>query len=70
MDISDWRKKVDDVDLKLTALLNERAAAVIEIGRLKLHADGDIGTRSGERTGARCQQYGRDERGLQECLQR
>jgi len=35
MDISDWRKKVDDVDLKLTALLNERAAAVIEIGRLK-----------------------------------
>jgi chorismate mutase len=35
MDISDWRKKVDDVDLKLTALLNERAAAVVEIGRLK-----------------------------------
>jgi chorismate mutase len=35
MDISDWRKKVDDVDIKLTALLNERAAAVVEIGRLK-----------------------------------
>ena len=35
MDISDWRKKVDDVDVKLTALLNERAAAVVEIGRLK-----------------------------------
>jgi chorismate mutase len=35
MDISDWRKKVDDVDLKLTALLNQRAAAVVEIGRLK-----------------------------------
>src|SRR5664279_5704828 len=35
MDISDWRKKVDDVDIRLTSLLNERAAAVIEIGRLK-----------------------------------
>ncbi|MFI5115000.1 MAG: chorismate mutase [Terriglobales bacterium] len=35
MDISDWRRKVDDLDRKLTALLNERAAAVVEIGRLK-----------------------------------
>lgn len=35
MDISDWRKKIDDVDRKLTTLLNERAAAVVEIGRLK-----------------------------------
>ena len=35
MDISDWRKKIDDVDRKLAALLNERASAVIEIGRLK-----------------------------------
>jgi chorismate mutase len=35
MDISDWRKKVDELDRKLTALLNERAAAVVEIGRLK-----------------------------------
>lgn len=37
MDISDWRKKIDDLDLKLAALLNERAAAVVEIGRLKRH---------------------------------
>ena len=35
MDISDWRKKIDDLDRKLAALLNERATAAIEIGRLK-----------------------------------
>jgi chorismate mutase len=35
MDISDWRKKIDELDHKLAALLNERAAAAIEIGRLK-----------------------------------
>jgi chorismate mutase len=35
MDISDWRKKIDDLDRKLAALLNERASAVVEIGRLK-----------------------------------
>ena len=35
MDISDWRRKIDDVDRKLAALLNERASAVVEIGRLK-----------------------------------
>lgn len=35
MDISDWRKKIDELDRKLAALLNERAAAAIEIGRLK-----------------------------------
>ena len=35
MDLSEWRKKVDELDRKLTALLNERAAAVVEIGRLK-----------------------------------
>ena len=35
MDISDWRKKIDELDRKLAALLNERASAAIEIGRLK-----------------------------------
>jgi len=35
MDISDWRDKIDDLDRKLAALLNERAAAAAEIGRLK-----------------------------------
>jgi chorismate mutase len=35
MDISDWRRKIDELDRKLAALLNERAAAAVEIGRLK-----------------------------------
>jgi chorismate mutase len=35
MDIEDWRKKIDEVDRKLVALLNERARAAVEIGRLK-----------------------------------
>jgi chorismate mutase len=35
MDISDWRTKIDELDRKLAALLCERAAAVVEIGRLK-----------------------------------
>jgi chorismate mutase len=35
MNISDWRKKIDELDRKLAALLNERAAAAVEIGRLK-----------------------------------
>ena len=35
MDISHWRKKIDDLDRQLAALLNERANAAAEIGRLK-----------------------------------
>jgi chorismate mutase-like protein len=35
MDIEDWRKKIDDVDRKLVALLSERAKAAIAIGKLK-----------------------------------
>jgi chorismate mutase len=35
MDISDWRKKIDDLDRQLASLLNERASAAVEIGRLK-----------------------------------
>ena len=42
MDISDWRKKIDDVDRKLAALLNERAAAAVEIGRLKRNTSSPI----------------------------
>jgi chorismate mutase len=38
MDISDWRKKIDDVDRRMAVLLNERARAVIEIGKLKREA--------------------------------
>lgn len=39
MDISDWRKKIDELDRKLAALLNERAKAAVEIGRLKRNTD-------------------------------
>lgn len=35
MDISDWRKKIDEIDQKLVELLNQRAHAAREIGRLK-----------------------------------
>jgi chorismate mutase-like protein len=35
MDIEDWRKKIDDLDRKLVALLSERAKAAMAIGRLK-----------------------------------
>ena len=35
MDIEDWRKKIDELDCKLVALLSERARAAVEIGRLK-----------------------------------
>jgi chorismate mutase-like protein len=35
MDIEDWRKKIDEIDSKLVALLSERARAAVEIGRLK-----------------------------------
>jgi|SRR5579862_1002830 chorismate mutase len=35
MDIEDWRKKIDDVDRQLVALISERAKAAIAIGKLK-----------------------------------
>jgi len=35
MDIEDWRRKIDDLDRKLVALISERAQAAIAIGRLK-----------------------------------
>ncbi len=35
MDISDWRKKIDELDRELVALLNQRARAAQEIGKLK-----------------------------------
>lgn len=38
MDISDWRKKIDELDRKLVELLSQRAQAAHEIGRLKRDA--------------------------------
>jgi chorismate mutase len=35
MDIADWRKKIDELDCRLVELLNERAQAAHEIGKLK-----------------------------------
>jgi chorismate mutase-like protein len=35
MDISDWRNKIDALDEQIVRLLNERAAAAVEIGKLK-----------------------------------
>jgi chorismate mutase len=35
MDIADWRDKIDELDRKLVALINERARAAVEIGKLK-----------------------------------
>lgn len=35
MDIADWRKKIDEMDRELVQLLNQRAQAAQEIGRLK-----------------------------------
>jgi chorismate mutase len=34
-DIGDWRRRIDELDLELVRLLNERAHCAIEIGKLK-----------------------------------
>ena len=35
MDIAEWRKKIDELDRRLVELLNARALAAKEIGKLK-----------------------------------
>jgi chorismate mutase len=35
MDISDWRDKIDGLDEQIVRLLSQRAAAAVEIGKLK-----------------------------------
>lgn len=35
MNISDWRRRMDEIDKKLVDLLNERSQCALEIGRLK-----------------------------------
>ncbi len=39
MNIADWRKKIDELDRQLVRLLNERAQAAQEIGKLKRDTD-------------------------------
>jgi chorismate mutase len=35
MEIADWRKKIDELDLQIVALISARAHAAQEIGKLK-----------------------------------
>ena len=35
MEISHWRKRIDEIDAQLAELLSERSRCVIEIGRIK-----------------------------------
>ena len=35
MEIADWRKQIDELDCRLVELLNQRARAAQEIGKLK-----------------------------------
>jgi chorismate mutase len=44
MDISDWRKKIDEIDTAVLKLLNLRAEMALEIGKLK--SAGGIGLRA------------------------
>jgi chorismate mutase len=38
VNISDWRRRMDEIDKKLVELLNERSQCALEIGRLKQEA--------------------------------
>ena len=35
MNISDWRRRMDEIDKKLVELLNERSQCALEVGKLK-----------------------------------
>jgi chorismate mutase len=35
MNLSDWRRRIDEIDRKLVELLNERSRCALEIGKLK-----------------------------------
>lgn len=39
MEIIDWRKKIDEIDPQIVDLLNQRATAAREIGRIKRNMD-------------------------------
>src|SRR5580692_5873680 len=39
MDISDWRQKIDELDVEIVQLINKRAEAARAIGELKRTAD-------------------------------
>ena len=35
MNLSDWRRRMDEIDKKLVELLNERSQCALEVGRIK-----------------------------------
>ena len=39
MEISDWREKIDELDVEIVRLINQRAEAARAIGELKRTAD-------------------------------
>ncbi|MGC1415983.1 MAG: chorismate mutase [Candidatus Acidiferrum sp.] len=39
MNLADWRRRIDEIDKKLVALLNERSHCALEIGKLKQAAN-------------------------------
>jgi len=38
VNLSDWRRRIDELDKKLVELLNERSRCALEIGKLKQEA--------------------------------
>ena len=42
MEISDWRREIDAMDEQIVRLLNQRAAAAVEIGRIKQESGAPI----------------------------
>jgi chorismate mutase len=38
MNLSDWRRRMDQIDKKLVELLNERSQCALEVGRIKQEA--------------------------------
>jgi chorismate mutase-like protein len=39
MSLSEWRRRIDEIDRKLVELLNERSHCALEIGKLKQQAN-------------------------------
>jgi chorismate mutase len=38
MNLSEWRRRMDEIDRKLVELLNERSQCALEVGRIKQEA--------------------------------
>ncbi len=42
MNIDDWRKKIDEIDLEMVRLMNQRSRCAIEIGKIKEKRNIDV----------------------------